>query len=675
MMKVLITGKDSFIGTSFERYMSRWPDQYRVDTIDMMNSSWRQKSFAAYDTVFHVAGMAHTDADRISDEQKKLYYKTNTDLTIETAKKARRDGARQFIFMSSSMVYGGNAIVGEQKRIAENTPVKPENFYGDSKVKAEEGILPLSDEHFKVVVLRAPMIYGPGCKGNYPILSKFVQKLPLFPYVKNERSMLYIENLLEFVRLLVENREQGIFWPQNAEYTSTSEMVRKIGAVHGRKVALVHGFGWFLKWMGRYIKLVNKAFGNLSYEQSLSEYKEPYRVCGLEESIRRTEAPAAPRALILASVASMIDQFNMPNIKILQDAGYQVDVAANFETGSTTTRERVDEVKKNLSEQGVHVIHMSIPRRIFDSKGIFSSYKSIKKLCMERKYTLLHCHSPIGGVIARLGARRARKKYGTKVVYTAHGFHFYKGAQKKNWLLYYPAEWICSFYTDVLITINREDYRRAKRSFHAKKTEYVPGVGVDVEHIRNIKVDKAIKRQELDIPNNAFLVLSVGELNANKNHEAILRAISSTDHPAIHYAICGVGDREEYLRDLAKKLNIEDQFHLLGYRKDVIEVCKSADIFAFPSRREGLGVAALEAMACGLPLVTANVHGIRDYSVDGESGFTAGPEDAETFAIHIESLLRDRSFIKKASRHNIKKVSEFDIHIVIKRLSEIYSHA
>lgn len=290
MKKILITGAGSFIGTTFEKYMSRWPEKYQVDTVDMVDGSWREKSFVGYDSVYHVAGIAHSDVGNVSEERKAFYYKINTDLTIETAKKAKADGVKQFIFMSSAIVYGDSAPIGKKKRITRDTPVAPANFYGDSKVKAEEGILPLSDDRFKVCVLRPPMIYGPGSKGNYPVLAKFAQKLPMFPYVDNERSMLYVENLMEFVRLMVENEESGIFWPQNSEYVKTCDMVKAIATVHGKKVAVVKGFGWALNLMSHVTGLVNKAFGNLSYDQELSRYKGNYQVCSFEESIRRTEA-------------------------------------------------------------------------------------------------------------------------------------------------------------------------------------------------------------------------------------------------------------------------------------------------------------------------------------------------------------------------------------------------
>ena len=290
MKKILITGANSYIGTSFEKYIKdNYPDDYIVDTVDMKDSRWCEKSFAEYDSVFHVAGIAHSDNGKISKEKAKLYYAVNADLTAETAKKAKADGVKQFIFMSSAIVYGESAPIGKTKIITRDTPVSPANCYGDSKVQAENGILPLNDEAFKVVVLRPPMIYGKGSKGNYPLLAKIAMKTPIFPYVKNERSMLYIENLCEFVRLMIENEEQGLFWPQNEEYSNTSELVQMIAEAHGKKMRLIKGFAWSLKLMSHVTGLVNKAFGNLAYDMDLSKYTENYRVADLKESVKRTE--------------------------------------------------------------------------------------------------------------------------------------------------------------------------------------------------------------------------------------------------------------------------------------------------------------------------------------------------------------------------------------------------
>lgn len=289
MKRILITGANSYIGTSFEGYLEKWPEKYQVDTLDMIGDGWKKYNFTGYDSVYHVAGIAHSDNGKISREKAKLYYDVNSELTIQTAMKAKKSGVKQFIFMSSAIVYGDSAPIGKMKMITKDTPVNPANCYGDSKVKAENGLRKLEDENFKVVILRPPMIYGKGSKGNYPLMSKLAQKLPIFPNVKNCRSMLYVDNLMEFVRLMVENEERGTFWPQNSEYSNTSELVKMIAAQHGKRVILVKGCTLPLCLLRFATGIVDKAFGNLSYDQSLSAYKENYRIANLRRSIMLTE--------------------------------------------------------------------------------------------------------------------------------------------------------------------------------------------------------------------------------------------------------------------------------------------------------------------------------------------------------------------------------------------------
>lgn len=289
MKKILITGSDSYIGTSVETYLNSWENKYTIETIDMIDGTWREKDFFGYDVVFHVAGIAHSDTTKISSEQEEKYYSVNTNLAIEVAQKAKTSGVSQFIFMSSAIVYGESAPIGKKKIITKATTPSPSNCYGDSKLKAENGICKLRDSRFKVVILRPPMIYGKGSKGNYTMLSKYAKKLPFFPFVNNERSMIYIENFCEFIRFMIDNEEDGLFWPQNKEYTNTSLMVKSIAVANSKKIRLVRGFVWILKLLSKCTQIVNKAFGNLCYEHSLSEYKENYQIVSLEESIDRTE--------------------------------------------------------------------------------------------------------------------------------------------------------------------------------------------------------------------------------------------------------------------------------------------------------------------------------------------------------------------------------------------------
>jgi len=289
MKRILITGINSYLGKCFKRYIEGFPG-YSTVSISMRDGSWRDEDFTGIDTVFHVAGLAHSDNGRISAEKARMYYSINTDLTEELAGKAKAEGVHQFIFMSSAIVYGDSAPVGERRRIERGTMCSPANAYGDSKLQAEYRLKKLADERFRVAILRPPMIYGPGCKGNYPVLSLFAQHLHFFPRVDNERSMLFVGNLMAFVKLMIDNDEEGTFFPQNAEYSNTSELVRMIAQAHGRRIRLVGGLTGLLKVMGAFMGLVNKAFGSLSYDMALSDYPGgDYRKYTLQESIEITE--------------------------------------------------------------------------------------------------------------------------------------------------------------------------------------------------------------------------------------------------------------------------------------------------------------------------------------------------------------------------------------------------
>lgn len=289
MKRILITGANSYIGSSFEEWLKKYLDDYSVDTLGTKDEEWRKKDFSGYDAVFHVAGIAHVDVKKATEETKALYYKINRDLTIEIAKKAKEEGVIQFIFMSSIIVYGDSAPIGQKKVITKETIPIPSNFYGDSKLQAEKGILPMQSEDFNVVVLRPPMIYGKGSKGNYQKLAKLAKVCPIFPDVNNERSMLHIDNLCEFVRLMIDNKEKGLFFPQNEEYVKTSGMVELIAEVHGKKIKMTRIFNPVLRVISSKIKFINKVFGNLVYDKIISEYKSHYFMRTIEESIKETE--------------------------------------------------------------------------------------------------------------------------------------------------------------------------------------------------------------------------------------------------------------------------------------------------------------------------------------------------------------------------------------------------
>ena len=324
------------------------------------------------------------------------------------------------------------------------------------------------------------------------------------------------------------------------------------------------------------------------------------------------------KALILASVASMIEQFNMGNIKVLQELRYEVHVATNFIDSGTITRERAEELKNKLKDLNVKYYQIDFDRNVLSTKNI-QAYKQVKKLISENKYNIIHIHSPIGGVCGRLAAKKERKN-GTKVIYTAHGFHFFKGAPAKNWLIYYPVEKWLSKYTDCLITINEEDYNLAKKKFKAKNVEYVPGIGVD-ENKFNFEMSREERnelRKSLGIDEDDFVFIQVGELNNNKNQIMTIGAMKelAKENNKIKLLLVGIGDLKEYYENKIKEYNLEKSVFLLGYRKDVPKLLKISNVLISTSKREGLPVNILEAMFAGLPIIATNCRGNRDLVPD-----------------------------------------------------------
>lgn len=375
------------------------------------------------------------------------------------------------------------------------------------------------------------------------------------------------------------------------------------------------------------------------------------------------------KVLMLASVASMIEQFNIPNIELLQQMGYQVDVACNFKKGSTCSDKTIIALKKKLKAMSVRCYQIDFAREITDMASNIKALWQVENLVEKNHYEFIHCHSPIGGVTARIVGKLKH----TKVIYTAHGFHFFTGAPKKNWMLYYPVEKFLSRWTDTLITINHEDYERAKKKFHAKRTEYIPGVGVDISRFKGCNVTKAEKRKELGIPENAFVLLSVGELSARKNHQVVIKALGEIADSSIYYVIAGQGEDYENYKRLADDVGIGNRLILLGARTDVDELCVAADVFVHPSVREGLGIAPLEGMAAGLPLISSYVNGIKDYTEDGVSGVCVqNPLDVDEMKKAILRMRDDADLRENVTVNNKKTVEKFSLEASKNVMNEIY---
>lgn len=266
MKNILIVGKNSFIGNSFYTYISKF-DGYNCDKISVRNDDWKNFDFSKYDSVFYVTGIAHSDYGKISNEKAKEYYKINSELTIDVAKKVKKDKVKQFIFMSSIIVYGATAPIGIKKTITKDTKPLPINAYGDSKLKAEKELNKLKDDCFKVAIIRSPMVYGKDCKGNFKTLKKIAKILPIFPYIDNERSVIHIDRLCEFVKKIINENLDGVFLPQDSEYMNTSLMVKELAREQGKNIILLKGFTPLLKFFSYFISFVNKAFGNMVYEK------------------------------------------------------------------------------------------------------------------------------------------------------------------------------------------------------------------------------------------------------------------------------------------------------------------------------------------------------------------------------------------------------------------------
>lgn len=378
------------------------------------------------------------------------------------------------------------------------------------------------------------------------------------------------------------------------------------------------------------------------------------------------------RVLMVASVPSMIGQFNMDNIQILLGMGYKVDVACDFSDMSVWPKAKVMSLKKQMEESGVLCLQVDFSRSPLSIKRHLNAYKKIVRLLKENDYEFIHTHTPIASAIARLAA----KKTHTKVIYTAHGFHFYHGAPLKNWVLFYPIEKHLSRYTDILITINKEDYNRAKEKFKSSQIFYVPGIGVDIEKINMCCVDIEHKRTELGLKENDIMLLSVGELSERKNHEAVIRALKVLNNDKIKYFIVGKGQLKEYLENLISDMNLQNQVTLLGFRTDVLDLCKSADIFIFPSLQEGLPVALMEAMACKTIVLCSAIRGNTDLINKYEYIFNQ--DDYNDIVLKMKNIIGERTreeilkIYSKQIEDNYRKLEAFDKREVKKRMENIY---
>lgn len=379
-----------------------------------------------------------------------------------------------------------------------------------------------------------------------------------------------------------------------------------------------------------------------------------------------------PRVLFVATVVKThIMEFHIPYLQMFQEAGWETAVAArnDYEDPADCVIPYCD-------------CYYDIPfaRNPLHPSNV-KAYRQLKQVIDEGDYDIIHCHTPVGGMLGRFAARHTRRR-GTRVIYTAHGFHFYQGAPLLNWLVYYPAERWMARYTDVLITINQEDYARAQR-FHAGKVYYVPGVGIDLTRFAPPtdkdawQQESTDKRKELGLQPDDYVILSVGELIKRKNHEVVIRAIaelkaqSEETYHRLQYVICGRGVLEQELKQLAQTLDVEDHVHFLGYRSDICQICHASDLFVFMSLQEGLPVALMEAMACGLPVVCSAIRGNADLVVDGENGVFSD-NTPEAVAEIIEAFASHKYILKDEIDARLSKIRPYSLASLKEQMREIY---
>ena len=381
------------------------------------------------------------------------------------------------------------------------------------------------------------------------------------------------------------------------------------------------------------------------------------------------------KALLVTTVSGFVPQFEMNNVHILQSMGFEVHYAANYHTPS------YGDDNHRLDGTGIVRHQIDFVRSPFRLDNL-TAYRQLKQLMREHQFQLIHCHTPMGSVLTRLAAHRTNTR---PVIYTAHGFHFYSGAPLKNWLFYYPVEKFLSRYTDQQICINHEDYRRASAKFHSTYTDYIPGAGIDLNRIRQTEsIDPTQKKRQLKLPLNRIILLSSGELIKRKNHETVLRALAKLREyrDDFQYVICGHGELNDYLRHLAEDLNITDHVTFLGYRTDILEICRAADLFIFPSFQEGLPMALLEAMASGLPVLCSDIRGNNDLMEplisEGALTSCAGgimvrkADDADAYCQALIRLLSEREKLKEMGGANKTRAEAFSSELVTEKMQGIY---
>lgn len=365
------------------------------------------------------------------------------------------------------------------------------------------------------------------------------------------------------------------------------------------------------------------------------------------------------KILYVATITQHFYYFHLPAMKMFKEMGWQVDVAAHGDVELPYCDNRYE---------------IPIRRSPFDKRNI-QAYKELKRIIKDNHYDIIHCHTPMGGMLSRLAAKGERKK-GTRVIYTAHGFHFYKGAPKLNWIIYYPIEFFMSFLTDTLITINDEDYEFAKKHLKARNITKVSGVGYNSDRYFPVSDEEKEKiREKLGYTNDEKLLIYVAEMNKNKNQAMLIKSLKtlSEKYEDIRLLIVGADNFDGRYPALAKELNIENKIDFLGHREDIDDLLHASDIAVGSSLREGLPVNVMEALACGLPVVLSDNRGHRALTENGKNGYIVALNDYKTMAGCVDTILSDDELCAELKKNAVEDVQPYSKENVIKELTEIYS--
>lgn len=653
-IKILIIGKGSYIGESFKTYANKnYNTNFEIDEVDTINPDWKDIDFSVYDIVYHVAGIAHADVGNVSNEIKEKYYKINTDLTIEVAKKAKLEGVKEFIFMSSMIVYGDSAPYGTTKIIDKNTIPCPANFYGDSKLQAEVAVRDLANDNFKVIVLRPPMIYGKGSKGNYPLLAKLAKILPVFPNIDNERSMLHIDNLCEFLCqiMLVDIKQNAtVLIPQNMEWTKTSDMVREIAKVSNKKTIVTKILNPCIyvahRIPGKINGLVDKAFGNYCYDLKMSKYEGlNYQVVMLGESIKRTESDnLKKKVLFLVNHDVVIYNFRLELVEKLIDEGYEVHISSPY-------GERIDELKK------LGAIHHDIK---MDRHGMnpISELKLLneyKNLIGELRPNYVFGYTIKPNIYGAIAA----EKYNVPFIANITGLGTAvenPGMTQKIMIMLYKIAFKDVKKVFFQNTENQDFF--IKHKIALGKHGLLPGSGVNLNRF-----------SYKDYPHNDVIKFAfISRIMKEKGIDQYLEAAKSIKemYSNVEFHICGFCESE-----YEGKLNDYNDKGIVIYHgmiRNVADFMAQMNCIIHPTfYPEGISNVLLEACATGRPIITTNRSGCREVVDDGVNGFMIPQKNTEILIKSIDKFLhlKQEEMAQMGLNARKKVEKEFDRNIVV----------